>query len=90
MFTFNERYSFPYNTILKEFDGKFNPETKEWTLPLKHKARFLSAKQTVDNTIREKANLAWAKACESVGVKFAKKGTSEYDEVLTVFKQLVK
>ena len=89
-FVFTEKYSYPYNTILKEFEGKFNPTTKEWTLPLKNKARFLSAKQTVDIAQKEKSSRVWSEACESVGVTFASKGTEEYDQVLEVFKQLMK
>jgi hypothetical protein len=90
MFQFDEKHSYPYNTILKQFEGKFNPETKTWSLPLKHKSRFLSAKQTIDIASKEKSQLVWSKACDAVGVKFAKKGTNEYDQVLEVFKQMIK
>jgi hypothetical protein len=89
-FEFNEKYSYPYNAILKQYDGKFNKETKMWTLPLKNKARFLSAVQSVKTQQAEKAKLIWSKACEEVGVKFASKGTEDYDQVLAVFKEMIK
>lgn len=88
-FVFDEKYSFPYNDILKKFDGKFDKITKQWTLPLKNKALFYSGVQTIKSAQAEKSRIIWGRACEAVGVKFATKGTQEYDDVMKVFKELI-
>ena len=89
-FIFNENYSYKFINIIKQFDGKFDPETKKWSIPLKHKFNFNSMIEKEKQKDKERGQLNWEKACQSVGVKFCKKGSDEYYEVLTVFKELMK
>ncbi len=88
-FVFQEKYSYPYNQILKAHGGKFDPKTKEWNVPLENKLRLYSAKQQVDRVLKEKAEKNWGLACEEVGVRFAKKGTEDYDLVMVAFKRIM-
>lgn len=85
-FLFTEKYSYPYNEILKRFNGKFNPETKHWSLPIIYKKSFNDAKKLVDQQQAEKASKIWRESCFDLGLKFVKKDTEEYFQVKELFK----
>ena len=88
-FVFTEKYSYPYLEIIKKYEGKFDKETKTWSLPLKHKSKFNNDIVNFKVKETEHKQEKWIEACRLVGVKFASKGTEDYDEVLKVFKELV-
>lgn len=89
-FIFNEKYSYQFINILRQFEGKFDKETKTWSVPLKHKSNFQNEISKAKLKEKERAESNWKKACEDVGVQFCKKGSEEYDEVMIVFKELMK
>jgi hypothetical protein len=89
-FIFNEKYSYPYNEILKKHNGKFNPDTKLWSLPIQNKKLFMTDKLALDLQKQEIARLAWADACSDLGHKYVKKETPEYYEVKELFKLKMK
>jgi hypothetical protein len=87
---FAEKYSYKYLTILRKFEGKFNKENKSWTLPLKSKAEFIKEKRSIDDDNEVKVRTYWAKACSDCGYKYVSRGTSEYDEVRSLFMEYMK
>jgi len=89
MFVFTEKYSYPYLEIIKKYEGKFDKETKTWSLPLKNKSKFHNDLVNFKTKESEHKQEKWKEACEAVGVKFASKGTEDYDQVLKVFKELI-
>jgi hypothetical protein len=89
-FNFDEKYSYKYNDILKQHKGKFDADTKTWNLPLENKARFLSDKMVVDRKLNEQTKKVWKQACINCGFDFVKKESEEYNQVLSVFKDLIK
>lgn len=88
-FVFNEKFSYPYLEILKKYESKFDKESKTWSVPLKYKVKFNNDIVNFKVKESEKKQEKWKEACEAVGVKFASKGTEDYDEVLKVFKELI-
>ncbi len=89
-FVFSEKYSYQYLDILRKYKGKFNKENKSWTLPLKSKAEFMKEKNNIDNDNEIKVKNRWMKACEDCGYKYVCKGTSEYNEVRSLFLEYMK
>jgi len=89
-FVFNERYSYPYNEILRKHGGKFNPVEKIWDIPLLNKKKFLDDRRLVDQQLRQKSEKIWQESCLDCGVKFCKKGSDEYLQVLELFKLKMK
>jgi hypothetical protein len=89
-FLFNEKYSYPYNDLLKKYSGKFNPDTKQWSLPLINKKEFQEEKRKLDIQLAEKASKIWIESCHDLGLKFVKKDTEEYFQVKELFKLKMK
>jgi len=89
-FIFNEKYTYPFNEILKKYQGKFNPETKQWAVPLQNKKLFMQEKDLIQRQQQELARLAWGSSCDELGYKFVKRETPEYLEVKELFKLKMK
>lgn len=89
-FIFDEKFSYPFLSILRQFEGKFDQETKKWSVPLKHKSNFNQAVHKEKQRQKERLESNWKQACADVGVQFCKKGSPEYDDVMVVFKELMK
>ena len=89
-FEFNEKFSFQYLNLLKKSNAKFNPDKKTWSIPLQFKRVFFEEKKHFDDENKMKIQLIWKECCSDLGYKFVKKGTGEYLEVMSVFKEKMK
>jgi hypothetical protein len=89
-FLFTEKYSYPYNDLLKKYKGKFNPETKQWRLPLLCKKEFQEEKQKLEIQLNDRASKIWVECCNDLGYKFVKRDTDEYFQVKELYKLKMK
>jgi hypothetical protein len=89
-FTFAEKYTYQYLSILKKFKGKYDKKNSTWELPLDSKKEFMKEKAEIDYKEKIRAKETWEKACKELGYDFVKKDTEEYDKVKELFKTLIK
>jgi hypothetical protein len=89
-FEFNQPYTYQYLNLLKKCESKFNPELKTWNIPLKFRKTFFEQKKQLDDENKERVKSIWKESCDECNYKFVKKGTDEYNEVMSVFKEKLK
>lgn len=75
---------------LKAMGGRFNFEEKFWYIPIEKKLEAEGYYQTYLEYEERKAKDMWKRACSLNNVKFAKKGTPEYNKVRDTFINLMK
>jgi hypothetical protein len=90
---FESKNSFALKDSIKSLcNGKarFDNDRKVWMVP----AGALPELQRLDKRLSEEQQQdtkeVWGKACSQLGFKFVKKGTTEYSQVLELFKVLIK
>ena len=88
-FTFTEKYSYQYLDLLRSFKGKFNKETKSWSLPESCKSEFMKEKEKIDRENKKVIQHKWGQALKQHNYTFVKKDTPEYSEVYKTFKELL-
>ena len=88
---FLDKNSFALKDQLKEICGgkaKFDGEKKCWMVP---QGALIELKRLSDElNNKSDSKEVWKKACTQCGHRFVRKGTPEYEEVITVFKKLMK
>lgn len=82
--------SFDHKDTLKFYRCKWDNDSKNWVVPPETDLKIITKLiKKINEESTRKTNEKWATACADCDVKFAKKGTEEYDRVLTRFKELV-
>jgi hypothetical protein len=89
---FIDKNSFQLKDSLKELckgKARFDGEKKVWMVP---QGALYELKRLSDqlNENKKDSGEIWKRACTLLGFRFVKKGTTEYDQVLVKFKQLMK
>ena len=82
---YTDKNAFILKEKIKELGGKWDKEAKKWNVPMTAVTDLKKMSQKVDE---DKTKL-WVKACDILSFKFVKKGTVEYDEVLSIYKDLI-
>ncbi len=80
---------------LKFFRCLWDKETKTWRIPyedvhLKRLMEFIKRWNEEQEATNETKRDLWKQACENLNIKFAKKGSDEYKQVVEEFKKLMK
>lgn len=80
--------SFEFRDILKQHDGRYHSDEKIWSVP-NNQIEIIKEKQFIklEAISRQKRN-KWQKCLDHFNLKFAKKGTGEYEDVLKMYKSL--
>jgi hypothetical protein len=82
--------SFDHKDTLKFYRCKWDNDAKNWFVPDDADVKMISKLiKKINEVATQKTNEKWASACASCDVKFAKKGTEDYERVLAKFKELV-
>ena len=82
--------SFEHKDTFKFYKCKWDNSAKNWFVPEDADVKTISKLiKKINADATQKTNDKWARACTECDVKFAKKGTEEYDRVLIKFKELV-
>ena len=90
---FIDKNSFQLKDSLKELckgKARFDGDKKVWMVPQGALYELKRLSQELDETKKGDSSKIWKDACSILGFRFVKKGTPEYDQVLTKFKQLMK
>ena len=90
---FQDKNSFALKDQLKEICGgkaRFDGEKKVWMVPQGALPELKRLSQELDQKNQGDTKEIWKKACIQCGHKFVRKGTPEYEEVLSLFKRLLK
>lgn len=92
MVPFNDIHKNSYN-LRDEFTackGHFDRETKVWMVPQGALAHLKELSENLNKKSKDTSMEIWKKACSSLGFRFVKKGTPEYEKVLIKFKEMMK
>ena len=82
--------SFEHKDTLKFYKCKWDNDAKNWYVPEETDTKMISTLiKKINEEATRKTNEKWAQACADCDVKFAKKGTDDYEKVLQKFKELV-
>jgi hypothetical protein len=82
--------SFEHKDTFKFYKCKWDNDAKNWFVPDDADIKMISKLiKKINEVATQKTNEKWASACASCDVKFAKKGTEDYERVLAKFKELV-
>jgi lipid A disaccharide synthetase len=82
--------SFEHKDTFKFYKCKWDNDAKNWFVPEDADVKMISKLiKKINEVATQKTNDKWASACASCDVKFAKKGTEDYEIVLAKFKELV-
>ena len=82
--------SFEHKDTFKFYKCKWDNDAKNWFVPEDADVKMISKLiKKINELATHKTNEKWASACASCDVKFAKKGTEDYERVLAKFKELV-
>ena len=82
--------SFEHKDTLKFYKCKWDNDAKNWYVPEDADTKMISKLiKKINEVATQKTNEKWAQACADCDVKFAKKGTDDYEKVLQKFKELV-
>jgi hypothetical protein len=90
---FNDKNSFSLKEQIKEIcNGKsrFDGEKKVWMVPQGALPELKRLSEELDNKNKDNTKEIWKNSCIKCGYKFVRKGTPQYEEVLTLFKKLIK
>ena len=80
--------SFDHKDTLKFYRCKWDNDAKNWLVSEDADVKMLSKLiKKINAETTQKTNDKWAKACTECDVKFAKKGTDDYNRVLIKFKE---
>jgi len=90
MVAFRDKNSFNLKDEIKKCKGTFDNTNKVWMIPQGALSYLKELSDNMEKINKDRTALVWKKACSLLGHRFVKKGTSEYDEVLIKFKQLIK
>jgi hypoxanthine phosphoribosyltransferase len=82
--------SFEHKDSFNFYKCKWDKEAKNWYVPPETDIKMISKLvNKINDESTQKTNEKWARACAICDVQFAKKGTEDYDKVMTKFKELV-
>ena len=90
---FTDKNSFALKDQLKEICGgkaRFDNEKKCWMVPQGALLELKRLSDELNNSNGDKSKEIWKKACNQCGHRFVRKGTPEYEQVIIVFKKLIK
>lgn len=90
---FNDKNSFALKDQIKSIcngEARFDGEKKVWMVPQGALGELVRLSEEMNKSSKNKSADIWKKACKECGHRFVKKGTTEYDEVLLKFKDLIK
>ena len=82
--------SFEHKDSFNFYKCKWDKEAKNWYVPPETDIKMIyKLVNKINDESTQKTNEKWARACAICDVQFAKKGTEDYDKVMTKFKELV-
>lgn len=90
MVAFRDKNSYNLKDEIKKCKGTFDINNKVWMVPQGALSYLKELSDNMEKSNKDRTAIVWKKACSALGHRFVKKGTSEYDEVLLKFKELIK
>lgn len=93
LIAFNDKNSFALKDQIKkvcEGKARFDMEKKVWMVPSGAMSELNRLSQQFDEKNEKDTKEVWKNACTQLGFKFVRKGTPEYEQVLALFKELIR